>query len=141
MIVWRASGVLTWDVGLAPWFFVTCGLAAGGGLMLVVCAFLNWAAVVPIPLVVISTAIANAWVWILYLRRPGEQFQRETAPLRQASHIALTLGVGHLLPVVLSMIALAAPQPLILVTAGLGFLFGGVMQKFAFAFQARTMRL
>jgi len=140
MMVWRASGVLTWNTPLAPWFFLTCGLATGSGSMLVVSTFLKVDALVSLPLVTLIVAVANALVWTVYLNTPGELFQRGIAPLRQTSHIALTLGVGHLLPIVLILITLATTQPLVTLMAGLALIAGGVMQKFAFAFQASAMR-
>jgi hypothetical protein len=95
---------------------------------------------VSLPLVTLIVAVANALVWTVYLNTPGELFQRGIAPLRQTSHIALTLGVGHLLPIALILITLAMPQPLVTLMAGFALIGGGVMQKFAFAFQASAMR-
>ena len=36
MIVSRASSVITWNVQTVPFFFLTCGLATGSGLMFIV---------------------------------------------------------------------------------------------------------
>jgi phenylacetyl-CoA:acceptor oxidoreductase 26-kDa subunit len=140
MMVWRASGVFTWSVPTVPWFFLTCGLATGSAVMLVVTAFLNANSWVSLPLATLTAAIANALVWTIYLSTPGEIFQRGIAPLRQTSHIALTLGVGHLLPIVLLFITLTMSLPLAIPIAGLALIVGGVVQKFAFAFEASAMR-
>jgi DMSO reductase anchor subunit len=140
MMVWRASGVLTWNAPTVPWFFLTCGLATGVGLMLVVLAGFNANSWVPVPLVASIVAIANALVWTVYLNTPGEAFQRGISPLRRMSQIALILGVGHLLPAALMIAVLAAPQPLATLIAGLALIAGGVMQKFTFAFEASAMR-
>jgi hypothetical protein len=76
----------------------------------------------------------------VYLHTPGEAFQRGIEPLRQLNSVALTIGVGHLLPIVLLIAALAMPQPLTVAAAGLALIFGGVRQKFGFAFKGRVMR-
>ena len=141
MIVWRASGVFTWTAAIVPWFFLTCGLATGGGLMLIVSTFFSWTSIASLPLVMMIIALANGLVWLMYLRTPGKVFQQDIAQLRQASHIAMTLGIGHLLPIILLILAAAVSLPLAQPIAGLALIFGGVMQKFAFSFQARVMRM
>ena len=95
---------------------------------------------VSLPLVGLATALANALAWTVYLRTPGEAFQRGIGPLRQLNSVALTVGVGHLLPVVLLTTALAMPQPLTVAAAGLALIFGGVRQKFGFAFKGSAVR-
>jgi hypothetical protein len=93
-----------------------------------------------LPLVTVIIAILNSISWLVYLNTPGEVFQRETKPLRQMSHMARTLGVGHALPIVLLLIALTMPMPFVIPVAGVALIFGGVIQKSAFAFEASAMR-
>ena len=140
MIVSRASNVITWNAPMVPLFFLTCGLATGGGLMLIVLSLFTAPSAISLPLVGLITALANALVWTVYLRTPGEAFQHGVEPLRQRNSVALTIGVGHLLPIVLLIAALAMPQPLTVAAAGLALIFGGVRQKFGFAFKGSTMR-
>ncbi len=140
MIVWRASGVFTWSTPVVPWFFLTCALATGSGVMLVVGRVFGTSAWVSLPLVTVIFTIVNSIVWLVYLSTPGEIFQRETKPLRQISHMARTLGVGHALPIALLLIAWAMPMPFVIPAAGLALIFGGVIQKSEFAFEAGTMR-
>ncbi len=140
MIVSRASSVITWYAPIVALFFLTCGLATGSGLMLIVSSLFRVPSTVSLPLVGLVTAIANALVWYVYLRTPGEAFQRGIEPLRQPSNMALTIGVGHLLPIVLLIAALASPQPLTIAVAGLALIFGGVRQKFGLAFKASAVR-
>ena len=140
MIVWRASGVFTWNTPAVPWFFLTCALATGCGVMLVVGRVFSTSSWLSLPLVTVVITILNALVWLVYLNTPGEVFQRETMPLRHMSHMARTLGVGHALPVALLLIAWAMPLPFIVPVAGVALIFGGVIQKSEFAFQASTMR-
>jgi DMSO reductase anchor subunit len=140
MIVSRASNVITWNAPMVPLFFLTCGLATGSGLMLIVLSLFTAPSAISLPLVGLITALANALVWTVYLRTPGEAFQHGVEPLRQRNSVALTIGVGHLLPIVLLIAALAMPQPLTVAAAGLALIFGGVRQKFGFAFKGSTMR-
>lgn len=140
MIVSRASNVITWNAPMVPLFFLTCGLATGSGLMLIVLSLFTAPSAISLPLVGSITALANALVWTVYLRTPGEAFQHGVEPLRQRNSVALTIGVGHLLPIVLLIAALAMPQPLTVAAAGLALIFGGVRQKFGFAFKGRAMR-
>jgi DMSO reductase anchor subunit len=140
MIVLRANSVITWNVPTVPLFFLTCGLATGSGLMLIVLSLFSAPSAMSLPLVGLVAAIANALVWAVYLHTPGEAFQRGIEPLRQLNSVALTIGVGHLLPIVLLIAALAMPQPLTVAAAGLALIFGGVRQKFGFAFKGRVMR-
>jgi hypothetical protein len=90
--------------------------------------------------VTLLVALANGLIWIAYLNTPGEALQRGLAPIRQTSQIALALGAGHLLPVALLLITLIAPLPLAVPIAGLALIFGGAMQKYAFAFEGSAMR-
>ena len=140
MIVWRASGVFTWNTPVVPWFFLTCALATGCGVMLVVGRVFSTSSWVSLSLVTVVITILNSIVWLVYLNTPGEVFQRETKPLRQMSHIARTLGVGHALPIALLLIALTMPMPFVIPVAGVALIFGGVIQKSEFAFEASTMR-
>jgi phenylacetyl-CoA:acceptor oxidoreductase 26-kDa subunit len=140
MIVWRASGVFTWNTPVVPWFFLTCALLTGSGVMLLVSRIFSTSSWVSLPFVTVIIAISNSIVWLVYLKTPGEVFQRETKPLRQMSHIARTLGVGHALPIALLVIALTMPLPLVIPLAGAALIFGGVIQKSEFAFEASSMR-
>lgn len=140
MIVSHASSVITWNAPMVPLFFLTCGLATGSGLMLIVIPLFSMSSTMSLPLVGLVIAFANGLVWATYLRTPGEAFQSGIEPLRQPITVALTLGVGHLLPMVLLIATLAVPQPLTIAAAGFALIFGGVRQKFGFAFKGSAVR-
>jgi DMSO reductase anchor subunit len=140
MMVFRASGVVTWNAPTVPWFFLTCGLATGAGAMLIVSTFLPAQWLVPLPVAALLTAAANGLVWVAYQNTPGETFQRALAPIHNASHIVLALGVGHLLPIGLLLIATIQPVPAAGLLAGLALIGGGAMLKYAFAFEASAIR-
>ena len=140
MMVYRASGVVTWNVPTVPVFFLTCGLATGCGAMLLASVLLSVHSLVPLPLAALAAAAANGLAWLVYRNTHGESFRRALAPLHSASHMALALGVGHLLPMALLLFTLVQPVPALLPLAGLALMVGGAMQKYAFAFEASALR-
>lgn len=140
MIVWRASGVVTWNTSLVPLFFLTCGLATGSGIFLITNYFLGYPTFLPVPILVIVVAIANGGVWLGYLNLHGVEFQRGIAALRKPVSLFLTIVIGHILPVILLVCTFFIGMSLGPVLAGVGLLFGGVFQKFSFAFEGSGMR-
>jgi phenylacetyl-CoA:acceptor oxidoreductase subunit 2 len=150
-IVYRARGVTAWNSGWMPLFFVTSGLAAGSGLLLVVLALSNAFlapgihSVLPLPLVAVVVAILNALVWAIYLTTPDVGFQRATEALRHPGSITRSVGVGHLVPAALLAVVLTGNiSGGILfaceLAAGLALLFGGVSQKFGIIIEAGYLR-
>jgi phenylacetyl-CoA:acceptor oxidoreductase 26-kDa subunit len=140
MLVLRASGVITWNVPIIPWFFLTSGLATGAGMLLIIVSFLGMPSLALLSLVALVIAIVNTLVWVAYLNTSGEAFQRAIKLLRQTNNLALTIGLGHLLPIVLLIAALVQPQTFLVVIAGLALIIGGASQKFGLAFQASVLR-
>lgn len=140
MMVYRASGVITWNVSTVPVFFLTCGLATGCGAVLLVSGLLDAPSLVPLPLATLAAATANGLCWLIYRNTPGESFRRALAPLHGAGHMALALGVGHLLPIACVLGTMVQPVPGLLPLAGLALMVGGALQKYAFAFEASALR-
>jgi phenylacetyl-CoA:acceptor oxidoreductase subunit 2 len=150
-IVYRARGVTAWNSALMPLFFASSGLAAGSGLALVALALFNTLlppiiqVSLPLVLVTLIAAILNAFVWVIHLWTPDKGFQRATEALRRPSSLALTVGVGHLLPAILLAAALlgdgaGGSQLLLAVVSGLALMFGGVSQKFGVIIGAGYLR-
>ncbi len=150
-IVYRARGVTAWNTRWMPLFFVTSGLATGSGLMLVVFTLFDLLfgervyTIASLPLVALSTGILNLGVWLLYLRPSNHAFQKATAALRHPNALALSVGLGHLLPILLLTLALltnlaSLGQSAVVILAGLGLIFGGVSQKFAIILDAGYLR-
>jgi DMSO reductase anchor subunit len=140
MLVLHASGVITWNVPIIPWFFLTCGLATGAGLLFIVVSALGVSSSTWLPIAMLITAIVNAAVWVAYLNAPGQAFQCAIEPLRRRNSLALTLGLGHLLPIVLLVANFVQSQTPLVVAAGLALIIGGASQKFGLAFQASALR-
>lgn len=138
-IVYRARGVTAWNVPLMPLLFVTSGFATGAGLMLAIAPFLGGrfqqSAGGTIVLAGLVAVLFNLVVWILYLRGPNSAFQRAIEGLRRSNALALSVGLGHLLPALLLVSAVlsggGANQLALLAggVAGLTMIAGGVTQK------------
>jgi DMSO reductase anchor subunit len=140
MIVWRASGVITWNRPVVPWFFLTCGLNTGAGLLLAVNALFGLPSILPIPWAAGLLALINLGIWLIYINTPGESFQHGVAPLHEKQQLFITLGVGHIIPLTLLWIGGLLEMPVFQLVAGVGLVFGGVVQKVSFTFKAGTMR-
>ena len=108
--------------------------------MLVINSLFNSPTWISLPSVSVVLAIVNMMVWLIYLNTPGDVFQRGIAPLHKMSHLALSLGVGHALPIALLITTLITPLAFVIPVAELAVVFGGVIQKFTFTFEGSTMR-
>lgn len=109
-IVRRARGVTAWDVPIVPLLFVLSALLSGGGAYLLVEA----GAGRPLPPATVGAGtalVAAAFVaWRRYLAWTSEDsFVRAVAPLRATGSALVIDGAGYGLPVLLGLLALAAP--------------------------------
>jgi phenylacetyl-CoA:acceptor oxidoreductase subunit 1 len=125
-IIYRARGVTAWNVPLVPLLFLTSGFATGSGLVLLDLA-----------------------VWLLYLHGSQDaDFQKATKALRRGSDLISTVGIGHLLPILLLVLLLVAPdigiganlQHAVAILAGLAIVAGGVSQKVGIIQRAGLLR-
>lgn len=150
-IVYRARGVTAWNNPLMPVFFATSGFATGSGLAILMIALYNSAfaqgiqANIPLGLVGLVSAVLNGLVWLVYLRTTGDGFQKATVALRRPDRLALIIGVGHLLPVMLLAAGWFAGASggfllFIQVLSGAALVFGGVSQKFGIIIEAGYLR-
>jgi DMSO reductase anchor subunit len=109
-IVTRARGVTAWDVPLMPTLFLLSALLSGAGTYLLIEAA---AARPPRPAAVggVLLLIVVAFVvWTRYLAwRPEEAYRRAVAPLREGPAGAAIDAAGYGLPLLLGLLALAAP--------------------------------
>jgi DMSO reductase anchor subunit len=129
-MVRRARGVTAWDVPLMPLLFLLSALLSGSGAYLLVDALAGRS---PIPAVIGVTLllIVGAFVvWARYLAWTSEAaYRRAIAPLREGRSAVVIDGAGYGLPLLLGLLALAAPAvagPLVglagaLLVAGQGY--------------------
>jgi DMSO reductase anchor subunit len=109
-MVRRARGVTAWDVPLVPVLFLLSALLSGSGAQLLVDALAGRApipAVIGVTLLLIVVAFV---VWARYLAWTSEDaYRRAVAPLREGRSAVLIDGAGYGLPLLLGLLALAAP--------------------------------
>lgn len=101
-IVYSARGVRSWNVPIMPVLFVSTGIASGSGLILLfdgACGVF-----VPHPhLLAASTFLGlNLAVWLLYLRWSSvAPYRSATKSLHRGPMMLLSVGLGHVLPLLL----------------------------------------
>lgn len=147
-IVYRSRAVTAWNVPLMPLFFVTSAFATGCGLVLLLVPLSGMALGWNLMVIGLICVVLNLVVWLLYLRRAGDDFQEATQALRRPDALILMVGVGHLLPVLLLLLALLASGPdagvgfqnIAAALAGLAMMAGGVSQKAGIILEAGYLR-
>lgn len=129
-MVRRARGVTAWDVPLMPLLFLLSALLSGSGAYLLFEALAGRSpipAVIGVTLLLIVVAFV---VWARYLAWTSETaYRRAIAPLREGRSAVVIDGAGYGLPLLLGLLALAAPAvagPLVglagaLLVAGQGY--------------------
>jgi len=109
-IVRRARGVTAWDVPLMPLLFLLSALVSGAGAYLLVEVGAGRPPLPALAGAVLALIVVAFIAWARYLVWTSEDsYARAVAPLREG-HSALVIdGVGYGLPLLLGLLALAAP--------------------------------
>jgi phenylacetyl-CoA:acceptor oxidoreductase subunit 1 len=146
-IVYRARAVTAWNVPLMPLLFVTSSFTMGAGLILLLAAMGKLTIGSDFIVVGLVFFVLDLLLWILYLSSYNDTIFREaTERLRRPINLVLTVGMGHLFPVVLLLlIALRdnmglKSQHIILLLASLTILVGGLTQKVGIVLRANYLR-
>jgi DMSO reductase anchor subunit len=132
LIVYRARAVAAWNRPLLPILFVVTGLAMGSGLLILSAAGSPSGRLAAGIVVVFLTIDLGAW--LLYSGRSPDGDSRPCLkPLNRSGFAAMTIGVGHLLPMVLAALLAVLPETAaggaLAVLAGGSILLGGAVQK------------
>jgi phenylacetyl-CoA:acceptor oxidoreductase subunit 1 len=135
IILSQAKGVPAWNVPVMPVLFVTSGLLAGAGALLVLAALAGKTGIAPGATILAALAIAAAdlAVWQRYLATPPRTatFLRSVAVLRSRFQWGI-VGIGHILPLALAVGAWGLPDASVLLPiAGLAMIAGGLIVKSA----------
>lgn len=148
-MVFRARAVTAWNNYLIPYSFVASGLAMGFGFSLFWSSALTHTIIsTPILLFGLISLISNLVVWFIFVKpQSGPIEDRALIHLRDPLSMTLTLGFGHIVPIlsVLAIIILAkigSTDSTILVLfifTGICILTGGVIQKIALILQANAL--
>ena len=109
-IVRRARGVTAWDVPIMPLLFLLSALLSGAGAYLLVEVGAGRPPLPALAGAVLALIVVAFIAWARYLVWTSEDsYARAVAPLREG-HSALVIdGVGYGLPLLLGLLALAAP--------------------------------
>jgi anaerobic dimethyl sulfoxide reductase subunit C (anchor subunit) len=140
-IVYRARAVTAWNVPLAPILFLTSGVVAGCGLLLIVIAMSGLIISIQIVVAGIVCLILNLFVYGFYALFPRRDhaFREATAILRNPVYLIVVLGVGHLVPGIFIILILSLTglnetvskhfQEVLFVLTGLSMVSGGAFLK------------
>ena len=138
LIVYSAKGVRAWNVRIIPPFFVTNGFATGSGLFLLLATLFNLGTNRTAVAISVFAAVINLLVWLSYLKwSKTPEFLASTERLRRPISMFITLGLGHLLPLLILLpMAMGSSEFLIRQTgenaaafAGLLLIWAGMLQK------------
>jgi DMSO reductase anchor subunit len=135
-IVRRARGVTAWDVPIMPLLFLLSALLSGAGAYLLVEVGAGRS---PLPApagAVLALIVVTFIAWARYLVWTSEEsFTRAVAPLREGRSALVIEGTGFGLPLLLGLLALAAPT---LARPGFG-LVGALLITGQIYFKARLI--
>jgi DMSO reductase anchor subunit len=142
-IVRRARGVTAWDVPLMPLLFLLSALVSGAGAYLLVEVAAGRPPRSAQVGAVLALVVVAFVVWARYLAWTSEDsYTRAVAPLREGRSALVIDGAGHGLPLLLGLLALAAPavaHPLLGV-AGALLIAGQVYAKARLILSAGRLR-
>jgi DMSO reductase anchor subunit len=109
-IVRRARGVTAWDVPIMPPLFLLSALVSGAGAYLLVEIVTRRPPPPGLVGAVLALVVVAFVAWARYLVwTPEESFTRAVAPLREGGSALIIDGAGYGLPLLLGLLALAAP--------------------------------
>jgi formate-dependent nitrite reductase membrane component NrfD len=109
-IVRRARGVTAWDVPLVPLLFLLSALLSGAGAYLLVEVVAGRSPLPAVVAAVLMLIVVTYVVWVRYLAWSAETaYRRAVAPLREGRAALVIAGAGYGLPLLLGLLALAAP--------------------------------
>ncbi len=109
-IVRRARGVTAWDVPIMPLLFLLSALLSGAGAYLLVEVGAGRPPLPALAGAVLALIVVTFIAWARYLVWTSEEsFTRAVAPLREGRSALVTDGTGYGLPLLLGLLALAAP--------------------------------
>lgn len=143
MIVYRARGVMTWNIELMPWYFVAASWSSGAGLYVLIAAALNVFVPNQIIFFAITGALVNTAVWLMYVFTSDGYFRDALRDLRAWDSLALVVGVGQALPaLLLGIIAFSKLdfENMLIAAAGACLIAGAFVQKFGIILRVGYLR-
>jgi formate-dependent nitrite reductase membrane component NrfD len=130
--------VTAWNVPIIPLFFISSGLATGSGLFLLLTTVADLGLNKTVVAISICSASLNILVWFTYLKwSKTPEFLASTERLRRPISMFITLGLGHLLPLLILLPMAMGSNELLTrqigenaaAFAGLLLIWAGMLQK------------
>lgn len=136
-IVYSCTGIRAWNVSIIPFFFISSGFASGSALVLLMAASVSLPIRRSLVVMGMMSLVFNITAWLFYLRwSRTAPFQFATRALRRPTSMILTVGLGHIVPLLLLtllMVRYADPgvklQHMLSALSGLTMLSGVMAQK------------
>ncbi|MCC6543252.1 MAG: hypothetical protein IT392_01965 [Nitrospirae bacterium] len=146
-ILYQIRAIMGWNLLVMPIFFISSGLASGGGVFLLVKGMTRSPLMSGPMIIAMIAVIANLAMWLLYLCRfRSAVFRKALYKLRRPLNLSVTIGIGHLLPVFLLCSFIGwnyyEPESLFLaeIVCGAAVLVGIIFQKMAIIISASNMK-
>lgn len=146
-ILYQIRAIPGWNVLVMPMFFISSGFASGGGVFMLIGGMTRSPLLSGAITMTLIAIIANLAMWLLYLYRfRSATFREATDKLRRPLSLSVTIGIGHLLPVVLlcSLIVRNYYEPERLffaeIVGGVAVLLGIIFQKMTIMVSASNMK-
>ncbi len=138
-IVYRIRAIPTWNMPIIPFLFLSSGFTSGYGLLLLMFALNKLPILNGHEMVGLVCVGANMGAWLIYLLWCRSiDFRKATKELRSPNELIVTVGIGHVVPLLLLLLLLllglnsnigAGILNIIAAVSGLAMLTGVVEQK------------
>lgn len=136
-IVYRARAVTAWNVPIIPILFLTSSLASGYGLLLLLTALGGFYPDQSMSIIGLIITGLNLTIWFVYLFwSKSTHFLSATQTLRGSHALILTVGLGHIIPLLLLFLLLLSHRliiepslPFIVAMSGILLFIGCIGQK------------
>lgn len=135
-IVYSARAVIAWNVPLIPLFFIASGFTLGEGLVLLITAIGRMDIGVDVIVIGLIFLVLDLLLWVIYLRSPNNlAFREVTEKMRRSINLVLTVGIGHILPIMLLFLLVfkddmgVISKRIVLIFVGVAIIFAGILQK------------
>lgn len=146
-ILYQIRAITGWNVLVMPIFFISSGFASGGGVFMLIEGMTRSPLLLSAIIMALVAIIVNLAMWLLYLYRfRSADFRKALYKLRRPLNLSITIGVGHLLPIVLLCSFVVwnfyEPESLFLaeIVCGAAVLIGIIFQKMAIIISASNMK-
>ena len=147
LILYQMRAIRTWNMPVMPLFFISSGFISGTGVVLLIGGLIKLPLSLSTIVIGITTISVNLIIWLLYLTCfRCNDFLEATEKLRRPLSLIITVGLGHILPLVLLFLLAVwagseARGPFLLeAVSGLAILLGVTFQKKAIVAKASQLK-